>query len=56
VVPFDEVSMSPPVPTATKVLLTYFTPLIFLTIPEVLEVHVVPSDELRIVPLHIPMP
>ena len=50
VVPSAEVRMSPPRPTATKVLFTYWTPRIDIPVPEVLEVQVVPSVEVRMVP------
>ena len=48
--PSAEVRMSPPRPTATKVLFTYWTPRTDNTVPEVLGVQVVPTVEERTVP------
>ena len=41
---------NPDVPTVTKVVFAWVTPLRVFDVPEVLEVHVVPSEEVRMVP------
>ena len=46
----EEVRIIPESPTVTMVLFPYATPLSMFVGPEVLEVHVVPSDEVNIVP------
>ena len=48
-VPSEEVRMVPDSPTAKKVLFPKVTPYKFFPVPEVLEVHVVPSEEVRMV-------
>ena len=42
--------MVPPKPTVTKILFPWVTLLRVFDVPEVLEVQVVPSDEVRMVP------
>ena len=42
--------MVPDLPTASKVLFALVTPLRLFDVPDVLEIHVVPSDEVRMVP------
>ena len=46
----EEVRIIPEFPIVTMVLFPYATPLSMFVVPEVLEVHVVPSDEVSIVP------
>jgi hypothetical protein len=50
VVPSEEVRIVPELPTVTKVLFPYATPLRPFDVPEVLLSHVVPSEEVRMVP------
>ena len=47
----DEVRMVPELPTATKVLFPKVIPLRPFVVPEVLEVHVIPSGDVRMVEL-----
>ena len=47
----DEVRIVPLSPTVRKVLLTCLTAHRIFDVPEVLDVHVIPSDEERMVPL-----
>ena len=49
-IPSEEVRMVPLSPPATNVLFPKVTPQSSFVVPEVLEVHVVPSDEVRMVP------
>ena len=52
-VPSEEVRMVPDSPPATNVLFPKVTPHSSFVVPEVLEVHVVPSGEVKMVPVSL---